>query len=274
MSCPVPRHRRSSASRWRWGNGRSRRGSSWLLWRATRVSPSAWRCESCGGLGLATTDLVNARSILEKRPRSFELAETCAQDRPLAIQIYGHVTSEMESAARWVVDQGASAVDINMGCPVNKVVKTGGGSALMCQTESAVALVEAVVQAVDAPVTVKMRLGWDAETLTAPALAREFEKVGVAAVIIHGRTREQGFTGRVNRAGHSRGGRGRRADAGRRQRRHPHAGRRRRDVPRDRLRGRLDRGGRCRTPSSSDNSRIGPNTATPAPSRRSRNAWT
>ncbi len=154
-----------------------------------------------GGLGLATTDLVNARSIMEKRPRSFELAETCEHDRPLAIQIYGHVTSEMESAARWVVDHGASAVDINMGCPVNKVVKTGGGSALMCQTDSAVALVEAVVKAVDASVTVKMRLGWDVETLTAPALAREFEKVGVAAVIIHGRTREQGFTGRVNRAG-------------------------------------------------------------------------
>ena len=155
----------------------------------------------CGGLGLATTDLVNARSIMENRPRSFELAETCPEDRPLAIQIYGHVIPEMEYAARWVVDHGASVVDINMGCPVNKVVKTGGGSALMCQTDSAVALVEAVVKAVDVPVTVKMRLGWDSRTLTAPALAREFEKVGVAAVIIHGRTREQGFKGGVNRAG-------------------------------------------------------------------------
>src|SRR5215218_1327544 len=155
----------------------------------------------CGGLGLATTDLVNARSILERRRRAFELAETCDEDRPLSIQIYGHVASEMCDAARWVVDQGASAVDINMGCPVNKVVKTGGGSALMCQTESAVALVEAVVNAVDVPVTVKMRLGWDSETLSAPILAREFEKVGVAAVIIHGRTREQGFRGNVSREG-------------------------------------------------------------------------
>jgi tRNA-dihydrouridine synthase len=82
-----------------------------------------------GGLGLATTDLVNARAILEKRPRSFELAETCADDRPIAIQIYGAVGDEMRAAARWVVDNGASAVDINMGCPVKKVVKTGGGSA-------------------------------------------------------------------------------------------------------------------------------------------------
>jgi len=155
----------------------------------------------CGGLGLATTDLVNARSILENRPRAFELAETCPEDRPLAIQIYGHVLDEMRDAARRVVDLGAAVVDINMGCPVNKVVKTGGGSALMCQTDAAAYLVATVVNAVDVPVTVKMRLGWDDATLTAPALARRFEQVGVAAVIIHGRTREQGFRGSVNRAG-------------------------------------------------------------------------
>jgi nifR3 family TIM-barrel protein len=154
-----------------------------------------------GGLGLATTDLINARAILEKRPRTFELAETCAEDRPLAIQIYGHVIDEMCRAARWVVDHGATIVDINMGCPVNKVVKTGGGSALMCQTETATKLVEAVVNAVDVPVTVKMRLGWDDANLSAPSLARSFEKVGVAGLIIHGRTREQGFKGDVNRDG-------------------------------------------------------------------------
>ncbi|HEX8202470.1 MAG TPA: tRNA dihydrouridine synthase DusB [Isosphaeraceae bacterium] len=154
-----------------------------------------------GGLGLATTDLVNARSILERRPRSFELAETCPADRPIAIQIYGHVADEMRAAARWVVDHGASAVDINMGCPVRKVVKSGGGSALMCDATSATRLVAAVVEAVAAPVTVKMRLGWDDDNLTAPALARQFEQVGAAGVIIHGRTRAQGFHGDVNRAG-------------------------------------------------------------------------
>ena len=87
------------------------------------------------------------------------------------------------------------AVDINMGCPVRKVVRGGGGSALMCQMDRAVDLVAAVVGAVRIPVTVKMRLGWDDESLTAPALARAFEQVGVAGVIIHGRTREQGFKG-------------------------------------------------------------------------------
>jgi nifR3 family TIM-barrel protein len=154
-----------------------------------------------GGLGLATTDLVNARSIMEQRPRSFELAETCPDDRPLSIQIYGHVVAEMVYAAKWVVDHGASIVDINMGCPVNKVVRSGGGSALMCQADSAVALVAGVVNAVQVPVTVKMRLGWDDQSITAPELARAFEGVGVAAVIVHGRTREQGFSGEVSRSG-------------------------------------------------------------------------
>jgi nifR3 family TIM-barrel protein len=156
---------------------------------------------SCGGLGLATTDLVNARSLLEQRRRALELAETCASDRPLAIQLYGHGIPEMEHAARWVEANGASLVDINMGCPVRKVVRSGGGSALLCQVDRAVELVGAVVRAVAIPVTVKMRLGWDDESLTAPELAREFERAGAAAVIVHGRTRAQGFSGAVNRQG-------------------------------------------------------------------------
>ena len=93
-------------------------------------------------------------------------------------------------------------IDINMGCPVRKVVRVGGGSAMMCDTTGAtVKLVQRVVEAVQIPVTVKMRLGWDDDNLSAPYFAREFEQVGVAALTIHGRTREQGFTGAVNRAG-------------------------------------------------------------------------
>jgi nifR3 family TIM-barrel protein len=155
----------------------------------------------CGGLGLATTDLVNARSLIENRRRALELSETCALDRPLSIQIYGTVIDEMQAAARCVEALGASAVDINMGCPVRKVVKNGGGSALMCEIDRAVDLVSAIVGAVSIPVTVKMRLGWDDLSLTAPTLAGAFEQVGVAAVIVHGRTRQQGFGGLVNRAG-------------------------------------------------------------------------
>lgn len=155
----------------------------------------------CGGLGLVTTDLVNARAILEKRPRSAELSQTCLEDRPVAIQIYGHVIAEMTEAAKRMVDQGATLIDINMGCPVKKVVKSGGGSALLCDSVVASQLVEAVVKSVHVPVTVKMRLGWDDDNLAAPSLARAFEQVGAAAVILHGRTRAQGFHGDVNRDG-------------------------------------------------------------------------
>jgi nifR3 family TIM-barrel protein len=151
-----------------------------------------------GGLGLATTDLVNARALLQASRKTMELIQTCPADRPVAVQIYGANREEMAAAARWLEDYGVSSVDINMGCPVHKVVRGGGGSALLCDPGGTVALVRAVVEAVRIPVTVKMRLGWDEGSWSAPFFAREFEKAGVAAVIIHGRTRAQGFSGRVN----------------------------------------------------------------------------
>ncbi|HZT78676.1 MAG TPA: tRNA dihydrouridine synthase DusB [Gemmataceae bacterium] len=154
-----------------------------------------------GGLGLATTDLVNARALLLRSRKTMDLIQTCPEDRPLAVQIYGSDPGEMRAAAQWLEEYGVSSVDINMGCPVHKVTKGGGGSAMMCDPGRAVALVRAVVEAVRIPVTVKMRLGWDDRSLSAPFFAREFEQAGVAAVTVHGRTREQGFGGSVNRAG-------------------------------------------------------------------------
>jgi len=151
-----------------------------------------------GGLGLATTDLVNARALLRANARTLELIQTCLEDRPVAVQIYGSEPKEMGEAASWLEDYGVSAVDINMGCPVHKVTRGGGGSALMCNVGNTVQLVRSVVEAVRIPVTVKMRLGWDDTDWSAPHFAREFEQIGVAAVIIHGRTREQGFGGTVN----------------------------------------------------------------------------
>jgi nifR3 family TIM-barrel protein len=150
-----------------------------------------------GGVGLATTDLVNARALMVRSKKTLELIDTCPEDRPLAVQIYGAEAPYMAAAAQWLENYGASVIDINMGCPVHKVVRGGGGSAMMCNIGGAVALVRVVVEAVRIPVTVKMRLGWDDQNWTAPALARELEQAGVAAVIIHGRTREQGFTGHV-----------------------------------------------------------------------------
>lgn len=151
-----------------------------------------------GGLGLATTDLVNARALLLASRRTMELIQTCPEDRPVAVQIYGSVPEEMRDAAQWLQDYGVSSVDINMGCPVNKVVRGGGGSAMMCDAGRTIGLVRTVVEAVRIPVSVKMRLGWDDQSWSAPFFAREFEQAGVAGVTIHGRTRAQGFGGRVS----------------------------------------------------------------------------
>ncbi len=154
-----------------------------------------------GGLGWATTDLVNARSLLEGNATALKLVASCAEDRPLAIQLFGSVAAEMREAARRCEDRGAQSVDINMGCPVRKVVKIGGGSAMMTELGRTAELVRGMVEAVKIPVTAKMRLGWDEENLTAPELARVLEEAGVAAVFVHGRTRAQGFAGTVNLAG-------------------------------------------------------------------------
>lgn len=150
-----------------------------------------------GGLDLATTDLVNARSLLEKNPKALKLIETRPADSPLAVQLFGSVPEEMRDAAVQLEAMGIASVDINMGCPVRKVCRVGGGSAMMTEMDKTAALVRGMVDAVKIPVTAKMRLGWDDDNLTAPDLARALEDAGVAAIFIHGRTREQGFSGSV-----------------------------------------------------------------------------
>lgn len=154
-----------------------------------------------GGLGWATTDLVNARSLLERNRTALKLVASAPDDRPLAIQLFGSVPEEMRDAAAMCAELGAQSVDINMGCPVRKVVGIGGGAAMMTELKRTAALVRGMVEAVNIPVTAKMRLGWDEQNLTAPDLARVLEDTGVAAIFVHGRTRAQGFSGRVNLAG-------------------------------------------------------------------------
>lgn len=154
-----------------------------------------------GGVGLCTTDLVSARALMARSGRSLKLIETCAEDTPLSVQIFGSDPGLMRDAAQFLEGYGIASIDINMGCPVKRVVGDGAGSALMCRRESTIDLVQHVVESVKLPVTVKMRLGWDDSNWTAPFFAREFEQVGVVAVAIHGRTREQGFTGAVKRDG-------------------------------------------------------------------------
>src|SRR6267143_3622569 len=120
-----------------------------------------------GGLDLATTDLVNARSLLEQNPKALKLVETCPADRPLAVQLFGSVPEEMRDAAFYLESLGISAVDINMGCPVRKVCRVGGGSAMMTELDQTARLVQTMVEAVKIPITAKMRLGWDDQNITA-----------------------------------------------------------------------------------------------------------
>jgi tRNA-dihydrouridine synthase B len=157
--------------------------------------------KALGSLGLVTTDLVNARSLLEKRAVAFKMIATDPREQPMSVQLFGGVPEEMRDAALIVQDRGAQAVDINMGCPVKKVTKTGSGSSMMKDLSATQILVKGMVDALRIPVTAKMRLGWDDDNITAPDLARALEDVGVAAIFVHGRTRAQGFSGGVNLEG-------------------------------------------------------------------------
>lgn len=156
---------------------------------------------SLGGLSVATTDLVNARSLLELNPKAVKMVAACAEDRPLGVQLFGADKQELRDAARLLEDLGINMIDINLGCPSHRVTRGGAGAALMQDEELTEELLEAVVTAVHLPVTVKMRLGWDENSINAHEIAPRLESMGVAAVAVHGRTREQGYTGSVNLEG-------------------------------------------------------------------------
>ncbi len=154
-----------------------------------------------GGLDLATTDLVNAHSLLRRNPAALKLVATCAEDTPLAVQLFGADPVSMGEAAHMLEEMGIAAIDVNMGCPVKKVTRTGSGATLMTSPKAAAALISSMVDRLQIPVSAKMRLGWDASDLSAPDLARGLEDAGAAAVFVHGRTRAQGFSGRVDLKG-------------------------------------------------------------------------
>lgn len=169
------------------------------------LSPMAGYCDLAfrlvvrplGGLGLACTDLVNPRGVLRRTGASMALIRTEPEDRPLCVQFYGSNPAEMIDAARYCQDHGADVIDINMGCPVAKICTRGGGAAMLADPTKAVRLAEAVVRAVDLPVTAKLRLGLDDSSIIAPQLAADLERAGVAAVAIHGRTAADKFGGKV-----------------------------------------------------------------------------
>lgn len=151
------------------------------------------------GCGLVFTEMVNCDAILYRNARTCALFDLSSENWPVAVQIFGADPDKAGRAARVVVDEGAASVDINMGCPTPKIVRNLEGCALMQDLPRAAAIIRAVVEAVaPVPVTVKMRKGWNTGELIAPDLARLAERNGAAAVTVHGRTRDQFYSGQAD----------------------------------------------------------------------------
>ena len=150
------------------------------------------------GADYTVSEMVSAKALLFRNQKTYAMLAIDPQEHPTAIQLFGSVPREMAAAARIVEEAGADIIDVNMGCPVHKVVANGEGSALMKDPERAYAILAAMVDAVSVPVTVKMRAGWDENHRNAVELARLAEKAGVRAVAVHGRTRSQFYAGKAD----------------------------------------------------------------------------
>ncbi|MEM8979126.1 MAG: tRNA dihydrouridine synthase DusB [Pseudomonadota bacterium] len=150
------------------------------------------------GAGLVVSEMVASGELLTKRPGTREKAELGLGEQATAVQLAGRDPKWMAEAARIVEDLGAKIIDINMGCPAKKVVNGYSGAALLQDLPLALRLIEAVINAVSLPVTLKTRLGWDDSALIAPDLAKRAEEVGISQITIHGRTRCQFYKGQAD----------------------------------------------------------------------------
>ncbi|EPY00485.1 tRNA dihydrouridine synthase DusB [Magnetospirillum fulvum] len=151
------------------------------------------------GAGLVVSEMIASQAMIRQNRQTMRMASHEAADQPTSVQLAGCEPEAMAEAARLNQDMGAAIIDINMGCPVKKVaVKGEAGAALMKDEVLAGRLMEAVVRAVDLPVTLKMRMGWDQSCLNAPRLARIAEESGIRLVTVHGRTRSQMYSGRAD----------------------------------------------------------------------------
>ncbi|MFH1131021.1 MAG: tRNA dihydrouridine synthase DusB [Pseudomonadota bacterium] len=161
--------------------------------------PMRTLCEE-QGCGLTITEFLAAPALAAKTEKMMSKITPSLNGRPFGVQIFGRDIEQMKQAAQIAVVKGAAIVDINMGCPSKKITKSSSGVALMREPEAAKALVRAVVEGVDgkAAVTVKMRTGWDEKNRIAPEFARQMVEAGAKAITVHGRTRQQGFSGAVD----------------------------------------------------------------------------
>ena len=147
------------------------------------------------GAGLVVSEMIASQAMVNANRKTLKMTTNCAEEQPMAVQLAGYEPELMAEAAKMNADHGAAIIDINMGCPVKKVVNKQSGSALMRDLEHAQKIIEATVAAVDIPVTLKMRKGWDDDNLNAPELAKIAENEGIQLITVHGRTRCQMYTG-------------------------------------------------------------------------------
>jgi tRNA-dihydrouridine synthase B len=150
------------------------------------------------GAGLVVSEMIASEAMIRQTRQSMTMASTAPDEAPMAVQIAGCEPEIMAEAARLNADRGAALIDINFGCPVKKVVNGHAGSALMRDEAHAARILEATVRAVDLPVTLKMRTGWDADNRNAPRLARIAQESGIRMVTVHGRTRCQFYDGHAD----------------------------------------------------------------------------
>lgn len=150
------------------------------------------------GAGLVCTEMVSAKAILYKNKNTGALMEIDRRERPAALQLFGCEPEVMAEAARQIEERNFDILDVNMGCPVPKVVNNGEGSALMKDPKLAGKIVAALVKAVKKPVTVKIRKGFDESRVNAVEVAKILEDAGAAAIAVHGRTREQFYSGKAD----------------------------------------------------------------------------
>lgn len=149
------------------------------------------------GAGMVTTEMVSANGLVFQGDRTFELLQTLPEEQPLAIQLFGSDPQRLAEAARLAEPHGA-LIDINLGCPVRKVVGTGAGSALLQDPERVSAILQAVRRAVRLPLTIKIRSGWDSRSVNYREIAQRAVDAGVDAITLHPRTRSQMFSGRAD----------------------------------------------------------------------------
>ena len=147
------------------------------------------------GAGLVVSEMIASAAVIRETRQSMAMAKSCADEQPMAVQLAGCEPCVMAEAAKLNADRGARIIDINFGCPVKKVVNGHAGSALMRDEAHAARILDATVKAVNLPVTLKMRTGWDDQSRNAPRLARIDEGCGIRMITVHGRTRCQLYAG-------------------------------------------------------------------------------